>query len=480
MSLIPAMPKRCTPEAVYLGAVVVVAAFALAAACGHPLLPRWTGLAWSTPEGIPTVVIVAWTLAFTLLGLALLHPLCALAAYILFAYSVQGTEPTYHMLYLEGGLHWVAVLAVSAGVLAQVRRDRPLAIPRDPLAIAVVAFLVWVAVCYVAAQLAGRDAPPRWNREPVNFLHCLAVFWLTLTVARTRELIAILITVIAAVLAFRWLTSPNVIFNESYVASYLAITCPLLLGLALMFPKRAARVACVIAAVAMVGAILHIQTRAAVGAVIVAVLVFALISRSRLRASILSIGLILLVVIGLPQTAVWERISALRDNVSPGAGRIALWTAGVAMFREYPVFGVGPGQYCSAAPLYTDRISPTSRLDAHNSFIEVLAETGAVGLLLFCWMLFLALGYSYQVTASTSAKEWMQGAGRGFFASLCAWIAISLLNSRHDLTLLYIIFGMTCALRACWLQPRLPGTRAGDEAARPDLREELDRPIPAS
>jgi len=144
------------------------------------------------------------------------------------------------------------------------------------------------------------------------------------------------------------------------------------------------------------------------------------------------------------------------------------------------VFGVGPGQYCSAAPLYTDRISPTSRLDAHNSFIEVLAETGAVGLLLFCWMLFLALGYSYQVTASTSAKEWMQGAGRGFFASLCAWIAISLLNSRHDLTLLYIIFGMTCALRACWLQPRLPGTRAGDEAARPDLREELDRPIPAS
>lgn len=461
--------QRYRPEAVYLGAVLIVAAFALAAAAGYPLMPRWTGLNWTTPEGIPALVIAAWAVGFTLLGFALLHPLCALAAYIVFAYSVQGTEPTYPMLYLEGGLHWVTVLAVSSGVLWQVRRNLSLHIPRDPLALAVLAFLGWVAVCYVVAQLAGRDAPPRWNREPVNFLHCLAVFWLALSAVRSRELFAIAITVIAAVLAFRWLTAPEVIYNESYFASYLAIICPLLLGMGLMFDKPALSVASMLAAVATIGVIVHIQTRAAVGAVIIATLVFVLISRSRVRATVLGIVVILIVVVGLPQTAVWDRISGLRDNVSPGAERVALWHAGVAMFREYPVFGVGPGQYCSAAPLYTDRISYSSRLDAHNSFVEVLAETGVPGLLLFCWMLLLALGYSYQMTASTRAKNWMSGLARGVFASLCAFIAVSVLNSRHDLTLLYIILGMSCSLRACWLQPRLPGS--GNSGARPQFHQ---------
>lgn len=464
MLLTTGASPRYALEVFYLGAVMVVAAFALAAACGHPLLPHWTGLSWTTPDGIPAIVIAAWALAFTLLGLAVVHPMCGLAAYILFAYSVQGTEPSYHMLYREGGLHWVALLAVAAAVLWQLRHKLSFRIPRDPLAFAVLAFLAWVAVCYVAAQLAGRDAPPRWNREPVNFLHCLAVFWLTLTVVRSRELLTILISVIVAVLAFRWLTAPVAIYNESYFASYLAVVCPLLLGMSLMFDKLALRLACVLAAVALIGVILHIQNRASVGAVIIAMLVFVLVSRSRLRATLLSIALILIVVIGLPQTAVWERISTLRDRVSPGAERVALWYAGVEMFREYPVFGVGPGQYSGAAPMYTDGIGRSKQPDAHNSFVEVLAETGAVGLLLFCWMLLVALGYAYQVTASVSAKAWMRGAARGIFASLCALIAVSMLNSRHDLTLLYIIVGMTCSLRACWLQPRLGDAWAGAAA----------------
>jgi hypothetical protein len=455
MSLNPAMPKRYAPEAVYLGAVVVVAAFALAAACGHPLLPRWTGLAWTTAAGVPAPVIAAWVVTFTLLGLAITHPLFGLAGYLLCAYSIQGTEPSYQMLYREGGLHWAALLAVAAGVIFQLRHDSRLRFPRDPLALAVAAFLAWVAVCYLVAQIAGRDAPPRWNREPVYFLHCFVVFWLTSSFVRGREQLAALIGLIAAVLAFRWLTSPVVVFNESYLASYFALACPLVLALSLMFDKLVVRIVWILAALAMIGLILHIQNRAAVVAVIVAMFIFVLLSLSRLRATILGIALVIIVVFGLPRTEVWERFDALRDHLSPGTERVALWYGGVAMFREYPVFGVGPGQYSSAVPLYTDGIGRGGQPDAHNSFIEVLAETGAVGLLLFCWMLLVALGYAYQVTASRNARDWVRGAARGLFASLCAVIVFSMLNSRHDLTLLYVVFGMACGVRACWFDRRL-------------------------
>ena len=450
--------RRYAPEAVYLGAVIVVAALAIAAACGHPLLPRWTGLNWATPAGVPALVITTWVFAFAMLGLALRHPAFGLGGYLLFAYAIQGTEPAYQMLYREGGLHWAALLAIAAGVLSQARRDSSFRIARDPLALAVMAFLAWIVVCYFVALIAGRDAPPRWNREPVYFLHCFAVFWLTTMFVRTRELLAMLIVLIGAVLVFRWFTAPAVIYNESYLASYLAIACPLLLGTSLMFENFVARILCVLAAITVIGLILHIQNRAAVVAVIVALFIFVLLSLSRLRAAILSIVLVLLVVIGLPRTEVWERFGELSEHLSPGTERVALWYGGVAMFREHPVFGVGPGQFSSAAPLYTDGIGRGGQPDAHNSFVEVLAETGALGLFLFCWMLLVALGYSCQVAASTTARPWVRGAACGIFASLCAVIVVSLLNSRHDLTLLYVVFGMACCVRSSWLDRRLSAT----------------------
>lgn len=454
MRLIAGNAGGHAPAAAYVGVVVIVAAFALAAACGHPLLPRWSGLAWSTAAGISQPVIAVWAVAFLLLGLAIMHPAFGLAGYVLCAYSIQGTEAAYQMLYRDGGLHWVALLAVIAGVLWQLRRDLPLRLPREPLALAVFAFLAWVALCFVVAQFAGRDAPPRWNREPAYFLHCLAVFWLTASFVRGREWLIALTVLIAAVLVYRWLIAPAVIFNESYLASYLAITCPLVLALSLMFEGIAARLLCLCATLAMIALILHIQNRAAVAASIVAMFVFVLVSLSRLRATMLSIVLLLVVVFGLPRTQVWERFGDFTEHLSPGTERVALWYGGLAMFREHPVFGVGPGQYSSAVPLYTDGIGRGGQPDAHNSFVEVLAETGAPGLLLFCWMLVVALGYAYQVAASERARGWVRGAGRGIFASLWALIVVSMLNSRHDLALVYIVFGMACSVRASWLARR--------------------------
>lgn len=65
------------------------------------------------------------------------------------------------------------------------------------------------------------------------------------------------------------------------------------------------------------------------------------------------------------------------------ASRLALWEAAGAMFLAHPVLGVGYGNYRS---LYGDYI-PGARpdeLDAHNLYLQLLAETGAIGFLAFC------------------------------------------------------------------------------------------------
>jgi O-antigen ligase len=95
--------------------------------------------------------------------------------------------------------------------------------------------------------------------------------------------------------------------------------------------------------------------------------------------------------------AYWARNRGF-DNVSSDVTfnqRIATIEAGLLMFTDYPLFGVGPGCSIVAFPLYV----PEKYLDCgcqtnlviHNSFIQVLSELGAIGFVLFTGLLGLSL-----------------------------------------------------------------------------------------
>jgi O-antigen ligase len=80
----------------------------------------------------------------------------------------------------------------------------------------------------------------------------------------------------------------------------------------------------------------------------------------------------------------WDRIGTIRSEISEGSltKRTFIWAAGLAVYREHPVGGVGAGAF--GASVY-------SKLDipyvAHNSYLSVLVELGAVGAILFAALL---------------------------------------------------------------------------------------------
>ncbi len=82
------------------------------------------------------------------------------------------------------------------------------------------------------------------------------------------------------------------------------------------------------------------------------------------------------------------------------AERLAHWIAGLHMFFDHPILGVGIGNYPDAYPQYYVTIFVNSLGHAHNYYINIAAEMGFIGLvvyLLFLLAIFVAGAHSYRV-----------------------------------------------------------------------------------
>jgi O-antigen ligase len=102
-------------------------------------------------------------------------------------------------------------------------------------------------------------------------------------------------------------------------------------------------------------------------------------------------------------------LSKPTDQTFSTAERLAHWIAGLRMFFDHPLLGVGIGNYAQAYPQYFVTIFTDPLGHAHNYYINIAAETGSIGLiayLLFILAIFIAGGHSYRYITS----KWMQAA----------------------------------------------------------------------
>lgn len=94
--------------------------------------------------------------------------------------------------------------------------------------------------------------------------------------------------------------------------------------------------------------------------------------------------------------------------------RYTLWEAGWQMWSDHPLAGVGIGQFPSNLPFYGKTLHlKFQNLGAHNMYIQILAETGIIGLILFAGLLGSALKSLRQAArlsnpvASSLAWTWL-------------------------------------------------------------------------
>ncbi len=129
--------------------------------------------------------------------------------------------------------------------------------------------------------------------------------------------------------------------------------------------------------------------------------------------------LLLAVVYWSVSAAAPERSTALAMD-----SRVEMGAAAVRMFEDHPFFGAGVGRFFD---LSIDYISPrwktiVQRENAHNNFLQVLAELGVTGFVFFLWLVLAVLAPALTWSAGRASAE-VVGTCTGVMAFLLTCLA---------------------------------------------------------
>ncbi len=429
--------------AAYLAAVVALGAYLVSGALARSVPAPW---------------IVVWVAELLLLAAAPRWPMAAVAAYLTMAYAVSSHGSLHDMLLSMRMLDGVAGLALVSWILW---RSSPAAagLPLVRVPHSALALFAWVAVCVAVATSGGLPFGPFPRHDPSFFFQAAALLALVADTLRTRSQMAFMSLMVAAVVIARaLLQAPGGIHLESYLATLAVVCVPLALAGAALATGAAQRVTFWLLAAGLAGVVVIGQNRAAAVAAIVAGLWF---MQQQIRWSQLRRGTLLALPAFVLAIGAWlatssqaVRFRSLWDSQAHvGAGldrataseRIELWHAGWEMTRDHPIFGVGPGNYQALLPVYRSGMDP---LAAHSSYVQMAAESGILGLMLYLALFGGTILALSPLASQAAAGNRMAPVARLLQASLVAYLAGGVFNSRHDFVLAYVIVGWALAVVA--------------------------------
>jgi O-antigen ligase len=127
---------------------------------------------------------------------------------------------------------------------------------------------------------------------------------------------------------------------------------------------------------------------------------------------------------------------------SGDAGRFKMWAAAWQMFKENPLTGKGLGLFMDYLPRYTDLGAQYT----HNCYLQILAESGFLGLASFLWFLGVIIVRGYK-----RVKAEKEAVFTGVFIALLAFIVHTFFDTQLYSLKLSIFFWVLSAYIAKYI-----------------------------
>jgi probable O-glycosylation ligase (exosortase A-associated) len=182
-------------------------------------------------------------------------------------------------------------------------------------------------------------------------------------------------------------------------------------------------------------------------------------------------GMVILIVpaIYIASDFYFERMQTLQDADADSsiASRFELISAAVAMWKDYPLLGVGFGEENWTA-LASNYLEEPTHLRVHNTYLQILVDSGVFAFVLYVVLLFgtiIWLGISTRNTQKVRPE--LAFYPRMLQTSLFAYAVASTFYSRFDFEFVYMLL-MTSAAWYAIFQKELAAAPAA-ETAKTDL-----------
>jgi O-antigen ligase len=259
-------------------------------------------------------------------------------------------------------------------------------------------------------------------------------------------------------------------FNESYgdvnaAGSYFMLTLLAAAGLAL------AKSRVWVVAMVLVGSSLWItssRTALMVAALALLLPAGALAMRihvvRRRRMAIAGAAVVLAIAAGTAAYAIPQRGNQ-QSVVAATRVRLELARTSLRMTASSPAFGVGVGRYYSrsgefSSPELLQLFPPAVHENAHNNFLQVLAELGIVGFAAILWLLWTAGRLTASMLAADLRDPLRWGLATGLLAFVLSWLGGHPLLLDEPAFTFWMLLGVTCGWGAqhMSLTPLRPGS----------------------
>ena len=312
--------------------------------------------------------------------------------------------------------HLIGILAFTAAAAVAVRR-RTVRPPNLALALAAI-FVAWAALTWFWSL--DRDSTSLRAATLAELLAMTYLIWDSCRErVRQRQLLqayvwgAVAASASAYVRYFHnqqtyWRRYAAAGFDPNDFGLILALSIPVALYLA-MRPGRA-RWAYRAAVVVVIGAILLTASRMAMVATFTA-FVFPFWTwrqadwNQRISSAVL-LAIMMLGVFRFAPSPSRERLATITTEVTQGTlhNRTTIWKTGLKVLVQHPVAGIGAGAYPAAVrPWLGTPGVPGHFYVAHNTFLSVLVECGAVGFIFYALMLGVVAFYVWTLQPAERA-----------------------------------------------------------------------------
>jgi O-antigen ligase len=190
---------------------------------------------------------------------------------------------------------------------------------------------------------------------------------------------------------------------------------------------------------------------------------------------VVTVGLLATLLVALGSDKYFDRIETILHPTGDynwsgksATGRMEIWKRGLGYMVDHPLLGVGAASFGVAEGTLAPEALEARRYGrgfkwsaAHNSFVQIGAELGVGGLILFLALLAGAFRMLTRLRRASAAE--IAVVAQIFTATLVAYVVTAFFLSQAYSAYLYTFLGMILGLAkiASWVQPAAPARGVG-------------------